>query len=96
MVLLSVSLAHPTSLLWAISAVIPILHNSSTCSKFSQPNSCENIAYLPQVQVDAKGGFQLNGEGPAIYSKERREEVSRRESHCRADGIENLSSGDWL
>lgn len=53
--------------------------------------------YLLQVQVDAKGGLQLDGEVLAIYSKERREEGVRRELHCRAlqiePGISPLETG---
>lgn len=64
--------------------VLPLIQSFHSQIHRSGGSYVKIIAHQPQVQVDAKGGFQLNGEGLAIYSKERREEGIRRESHCRA------------
>lgn len=98
LMLLLVSLAHLTSLLWAVFPSAPILHKSpahlksphSTIQSFQSHSQVRReLCEIPAVccMYSARGGFQLN-EVLAIYSKERLEEGVRRELCCRALQIE--------
>lgn len=99
LMLLLVSLAHLTSLLWAVFATAPILHWVSSPFKVSTTIPIQSLHSHSQIRrelcektpvcymYNARGGFQLH-EILAIYSKERLEEGVRRELCYRALQIE--------